>query len=102
MSLGRNDWFMASLGRGAGPGGGRGVRGGSGIGLLLAEAFEVLELENEVVAAADDQRREAVPFIHDLEVHESRIFFQGLAADADGFGLALGLDRSEERRVGKE
>src|ERR1043165_7128692 len=47
MSLGRNDWFLASLGRGAGPGGGRGVRGGSGIGLLLAESFEVLELEND-------------------------------------------------------
>ena len=59
---------------------------------MLAHSFEVLELEKQIVPAADDQRRQAIPFIDNLQINESGVLLQGLAANADGLGFALGLD----------
>src|SRR6266571_6327633 len=87
MTLGKSDWFMALAGvEGAASGGLRGRI------VLCLPVFQVGEREQETFAAADHQRRDAIPFIHDFQVHERRVVLQGLAADADGFRLAFGLN----------
>src|SRR6266851_7103596 len=89
MTLGKSDWFMALAGaEGAASGGLRGR-----IVFCLA-VFQVGEREQETFAAADHQRRDAIPFIHNFQVHERRVVLQGLAADANGFRFAFRLNDS--------
>src|SRR6266700_5088839 len=84
MTLGKSDWFMPLAGaEGAASGG---LRGRIVLGLPV---FQVGEREQETVAAADHQRRDAIPLIHDFQVHERRVVLQGLTADTYGFRLAL-------------
>src|SRR6266446_2402190 len=70
ISLIRDDRSMALADVGAPRNGGRGLRAGAGIFFQLAEAFQVLQLENEMVPAANEQRRDAGPLVHDLQIHE--------------------------------
>src|SRR5258707_15226014 len=87
MTLGKSDWFMALAGaEGAASGG---LRGRIVLGLPV---FQVGEREQETVAAADHQRRDAIPLIHDFQVHERGVVLQGLSAHTDGFCLAFRLD----------
>src|SRR5664280_2973155 len=90
MIFGRKARSMALPDVGAPPNGGPGLRGGSGMVFQLAESLQILQLKHEIVPAADDQRCEAVPFIHNLQVHERGVVLQGLAADANGLGFAFG------------
>lgn len=93
MSLGTTRGFMGSaLGRTVRIGR---LGGGGGIGLLGFEAFDVLQGEHHFVAATDDGGD--VLLVDDLEVDESGILFEGVAANHDGFGFALGAD---DRGVG--
>src|SRR4051812_30710662 len=91
ISLGRKGRFMASaFGRNGGPR--RGGWRGSGIGFLSFEALDILQREHHFVGAANDNRRDTVPLVHDLELDESGILLERISANHDRLGLAFRAD----------